>query len=220
MEFTLLAAALTGALALWLGVRYQVQRHPYRHTDKPFDVLLGAAGVGVFAGRVAQMLMSGVNPVRNPLDVLLVRAGIDTVVATVAALITLAWVYRHELQMLDVVAPAALLGLSGWHAGCIWTNSCLGAATGSDLGFTLPGSAVARHPTELYAAAALAVSAYLISRTQRPFIAAGLSLAAAGGVRAATQPIRPSLSGGPMWAYLTAVAVGLLVVGWAQTRAT
>lgn len=220
MEFTLLAAALTSALALWLGVKFRLRRGTYRHPDKPFDVLLGSAGVGVFTGRVAQMLMDGVNPVRNPVDVLLVRAGVDTVTATVAALITLAWVYREDLQMLDIVAPAALLGLSGWHAGCIWTNSCLGAATGSDVGFTLPGSTVARHPTELYAAAALAVSAYFISRARKPFVATGLSLAAAGGVRAATQPIRPSLSGGPLWAYLTAVAVGLVVVGWTRTRAT
>ena len=44
------------------------------------------------------------------------------------------------------------------------------------------------------------------------FVATGLALAAAGAVRAATQPIRPSLTGGPMWAYLTAIALGSAVV--------
>jgi hypothetical protein len=220
MEFTLLAAALTAAAALWLGIRYQLGRHPYDHAEKPFDVLIGAAGVGVFAGRLAAMVASGVNPIARPFDVLLVRAGVDTVVASIAGIVVVGWVYRSDIAALDILAPAALLGLAGWHAGCVWTGSCLGAATGSEFGLRLPGSTIARHPTEIYAAVALVASAYAISRLQRPFMALGLSLAAAGGIRAATQPIRPSLTGGPMWAYLVATAAGLVLTIWAATRTT
>jgi prolipoprotein diacylglyceryltransferase len=212
MEFTLLGAALTGALGLWLGLRLPGVRARAETVDRPWDVLVGAAAIGVFSGRLVEMITVGVNPLTNPFDVILVRGGVDTVAASVGALLTLAWVFRDDLTTLDIVAPAALLGLAGWHAGCLWTGSCLGSATGGDWGFTLPGSSVGRHPTELYAAAALAVFAIVTTRPRTPFVATGLALAAAGAVRAATQPIRPSLTGGPMWAYLTAIALGSAVV--------
>ncbi len=211
MEFTLLGAALTGAIGIWLGLRLPGVRSRAAALDRPWDVLVGAAAIGVFSGRLVEMITAGVNPLTNPFDVILVRGGVDTVAASIAALATLAWVFRSDLTTLDIVAPAALLGLAGWHAGCLWTGSCLGAATGGDWGFTLPGSQVGRHPTELYAALALAMFAVVATRPRTPFVATGLALAAAGAVRAATQPIRPSLFGGPMWAYLAAVAIGLAI---------
>jgi len=211
MEFTLLGAAVTGAVGLWLGLRLPGVRSRSEVLDRPWDVLVGAAAIGVFSGRLVEMVIVGVNPLTNPFDVILVRGGVNTVAASIAAGATLAWVYRSDLTALDVVAPATLLGLAGWHAGCLWTGSCLGAATGGDWGFTLPGSEVGRHPTELYAAIALVAFAFVVSRPRTPFVATGLALAAAGAVRAATQPIRPSLTGGPVWAYLTAVAVGFAI---------
>ena len=211
MEFTLLGAALTGAIGAWIGLRLPGVRARAEALDRPWDVLVGAAAIGVFSGRLVEMITAGVNPLTSPFDVILVRGGVDTVAATIGALATLVWVFRADLTTLDVVAPAALLGLAGWHAGCLWTGSCLGAATGGDWGFTQPGSQVARHPTELYAAAALTVFAVVATRPRAPFVATGLALAAAGAVRAATQPIRPSLTGGPMWAYLAAVAIGLAI---------
>jgi hypothetical protein len=220
MEFTLLGAALTGAFGAWLGLRLPGLRSRVGTLQRPWDVLVGAAAIGVFAGRVVEMISVGVNPLTNPFDVMLVRGGVDTVAASIAALLTLGWVFRRELTALDTLAPAALLGLAGWHAGCLWTGSCLGAATGGDWGFTLPGSTIGRHPTELYAAAALAVSAVLTTRPRTPFVATGLALAAAGAVRAATQPIRPSLTGGPMWAYVAAIAVGSAIAAIARLMAS
>ena len=210
MEFTLLGAALTGAFGIWLGLRLPGVKSRAMALDRPWDVLVGAAAIGVFSGRLVEMVAAGVNPLTNPFDIILVRGGVDTVAASIAALATLGWVFRADLGALDVVAPAALLGLAGWHAGCLWTGSCLGAATGGDWGIVSPAG-VARHPTELYAAAALVVFAVATTRIRTPFAATGLAIAAAGGVRAATQPIRPSLSGGPMWAYLTAVALGFVI---------
>lgn len=212
MEFTLLGAALTGAFGAWLGLRLPAVRKRAASIERPWDVLVGAAAIGVFSGRVFEMIISGVNPLTNPFDIILVRGGVDTVAASVAALATLVWMFRSDLGALDVLAPAALLGLAGWHAGCLWTGSCLGTATGYDWGFTLPGSTIPRHATELYAAAALGVLAVVLTRPQRPFTATGLALASAGAVRAATQPMRPSLTGGPFWAYLGAVVIGLAIV--------
>lgn len=211
MEFTLLGAALTGAFGAWLGLRLPGVRSRTKTLDRPWDALVGAAAVGVFTGRVVEMILAGVNPLTNPFDVILVRGGVDTVAASIAALATLAWVFRSDLSTLDILAPAALFGLAGWHAGCLWTGSCLGTATVGGWGFTLPGSSVGRHPTELYAAVALAILAAVSTRQRPPLVATGLALAGAGAVRGATQPIRPSISGGPLWAYLTAVVVGLAV---------
>ena len=216
MEFTLLGAALTGALGAWLGLRMPSVRDKTADIERPWDVLVGAAAIGVFSGRLFEMIASGVNPVTNPFDVILVRGGVDTVAASIAALGTLAWVFRADLSALDALAPAALLGLSGWHAGCLWTGSCLGTATGGDWGFTLLGSQVGRHPTELYAAAALIAIALVVTRPTGRFAATGLAIAGAGAVRAATQPLRPSLTGGPQWAYLTAVVLGLGIVAYSR----
>ncbi len=210
MEFTLLGAALSGALGIWLGLRLPGVAQRTGTLERPWDVLVGASAIGVFSGRIAEMVSVGVNPLTNPFDVILVRGGVDTVAASIGALATLVWVFRADLTALDVVAPAALLGLAGWHAGCLWTGSCLGDATGGDWGFTSPAG-VLRHPTELYAAAALVLFAFATTRPRTPFVATGLALAAAGAVRAATEPIRPSISGGPTWAYLGAVAAGLAV---------
>lgn len=211
MEFTLLAAALTGAAGAWVALRIPAIRSRARRIDKPWDALIGAAAVGVFFGRVVEMVGAGVNPLTNPFDVILVRGGVDTVGASLAAIATLAWVFRSDLMTLDALASPGLAGLAGWHAGCLWTDSCLGTATGGDWGFTLAGSNVARHPTELYAAAAFVLLAFVAARTTTPFRATGVAIAGAGAVRAATQPIRPSLTGGPLWAYLAAIALGAVI---------
>jgi prolipoprotein diacylglyceryltransferase len=216
MEFTLLAAALTGALGAWLGLRIPAVRARAADIDKPWDVLVGAAAIGVFSGRLFELITSGVNPITNPFDIVLVRGGVDTTAASLAALATLAWVFRSDLVTLDALAPAALLGLAGWHAGCLWTGACLGTATGGEWGLTLPGSDVARHPTELYAAAALVLLAFIVARLETPFVASGVALAGAGAVRAITQPLRPSLTGGPLWAYLTAIVVGAGVAAFGR----
>lgn len=209
MEFTLLAAALTGAAGAWLGLRIPTIRARTEWIDKPWDALIGAAAIGVFVGRVAEMIGAGVNPITNPFDVILIRGGVDTAAASLAAITTLTWVYRSELMALDALAPPALVGLAGWHAGCLWTDSCLGTATGGDWGFTRAGSDVARHPTELYAAVGFLLLAVVVSRFTTPLRATGIAIAGAGAVRAVTQPMRPSLTGGPLWAYLTAIVLGI-----------
>lgn len=202
MEFTLLAAALTGVAALWLALRRG------GHVSE-FDRLLGAAAVGLFAGRLVAMIASGINPLTNPLDILIVRGGVSTVGAALGALVYLAWSTRNDPAILDAVAPATLAGLAGWHAGCLWRGTCLGTATDLPWGWALAGSDVSRHPVELYTAILLAAGAWSLSRIHRPSgVVAALALAVAAGARLVTEPFRPSLTGGPVVWYAAALAVG------------
>lgn len=202
MEFTLLAAALTGVAALWVMLRL---------TDASFllDLALTAAVVGLLAGRLLAMVMAGVNPSTHPLDVLLVRGGVDTVGATVAALAYLLWACRRDIGRLARLAPAAVAGLAGWHAGCLWRGSCLGAAGEVPWGWSLSGSDVVRHPVELYTAALLAMAAFSLTRIRSRPWRLGLALASAAAVRLLTEPLRPSLGDGPAWWYAAAVVVGV-----------
>lgn len=201
MEFTLLAAALTAVAALWLVLRLT-------GNASAADLAVTAAVAGMFVGRLVAMGLAGVNPLTNPLDVLLVRGGVNPVGATVGAVAYLLWATRREETLLGRFGPAATAGLAGWHAGCLWRGSCLGAAGDVPWGWSLPGSDVVRHPTELYTALLLVVATVVLVRW-RGWGRAGLALAAAAGARLLTEPLRPGLGDSPGWWYAAGVAVGL-----------
>ena len=207
MEFTLLWAALTAAALGWVGTRIWPEGLP----DRPADRLLGAGAIGLLVGRGTAMIAQGTNPLLHPGDILVVRGGVHTAGATIGALVAYLWSVRGELRYLDAITPAALLALAGWHGGCLWRGACLG--TTSDLPWALaePGSVVTRHPVELYAALALILAAWAVARLSfRPLLRSGLGLAAAGMVRLLTEPLRLSLTGGPIGWYIAAIAVGLV----------
>jgi prolipoprotein diacylglyceryltransferase len=217
MEFTLLAAAVTAVAAMWLTLRLT------GHAGC-FDLLVTAAVVGLFTGRLVAMVLAGVNPITRPLDILIVRGGVDTVGAAVGAIVYLAWITRDRREILDAVAPAAVAGMAGWHAGCLWRGTCLGAAADIPWGWTLSGSDIVRHPVELYAAGLLVVGAWALTR-----IPAGngrralLAFAAVAGARLVTQPLRPSLSGETAWWYGAAVVLGVtgaILVGRSRSTPT
>lgn len=214
MEFTLLGAALTATIALYLGIRWDAVRANAADCVRDhWDRAVAAAVTGVFAGRVVAMIVDGANPVSR--DLLVVRAGVDTVGATVGAVAVVAWLGRRELALaLDGLAAASLFALAGWHAGCLVRDACLGTATDLPWGIVASSSPVARHPVELYAAALFLGAAFMVSRLRSravlaPFVASGLALAAAGSIRLLTQPVRLSLSGGPVGWYLAAAVVGV-----------
>ncbi len=206
MEFTLLWAALTGVTLAWLGTRIWQDGLP----QKPVDLLIGASAAGLLTGRLAAMMSQGINPVTDPVQIILVRGGVSTGFAVIGALAALAWALRGHLTLLDALAPASLLGLAGWHAGCLWRSACLGAESDLPWAWALEGSTIPRHPVEIYAALALALAAYGVSRLPwSPFARSGIALAAAGMVRLVTQPMRLTLTGGPMGWYVAGIAVGL-----------
>ncbi len=216
MELTLLAAVLTAGAAAYLALRL----HPLDAPDRPLDRLLGAALAGVFVGRIAHLAEAGINPLTNPAQVLLIRGGVDPVWASVAAVATLAWPLRRQLPALDNFGPIALAALGGWHAGCLWRSTCLGVAADVPWAWPLPGSEIGRHPVELYTALLLGLGSWLMTRVRLPVGGpTGLAVGWAAASRLATQPLRPSLDGGPTVFYAVATALGAAVVVWALSRA-
>ncbi|MEX0756593.1 MAG: prolipoprotein diacylglyceryl transferase family protein [Acidimicrobiia bacterium] len=219
MELTLLAAALTGAMSVWIANRLLRTRVS---VDRPTDVLVGAAAVGLLIGRLAAMIGAGVNPVMRPADILIVRGGVSTGFAALGALGVLAWTNRDRLPMaLDQLAPAALAGLAGWHGGCVWRGACLGTASELPWAITSAGTSITRHPVELYAAVGFVVAALVTARfMDRPWTGVGVGLILAGAVRLATEPLRVSITGGPVGWYVAAIVVGIgtAVVGQRLTR--
>jgi hypothetical protein len=215
MELTLLWAALTAFAFAAIGLRAR----PLTDPDRPLDRLIGAALVGLFLGRLVAVMGSGINPLVNPGQILVVRGGVDTVAAGLGGALALAWPLRRRLAALDNLAPPALLALGGWHAGCLWRSTCLGAASELPWAWSLPGSDIDRHPVEIYAALGLVAGALLIARAHRPpGTNTGLAIAVAGLVLLATEPIRPALGPGPAWFYGAAIAIGAAVVGWSSRR--
>lgn len=216
MELTLLWAAITAVALGWLGLRLWSKRLP----PQPFDRFIAATITGLAVGRLTAMMSQGVNPLANPADIIIVRGGVHTGGAAVAFVASLLWSTRHDRGALDALAPATLLGLSGWHAGCLWRGSCLGSASDLPWAWAQAGSAVTRHPVELYAAIALALGALLVSRLPwRDWLRSGSALGLAAAVRLVTEPLRPSLTGGPISWYWAAMAVSLGVVAWSYRPA-
>ena len=221
MEFTLLGAAAIAVAALY-AMLYWEARHGNadRCAGSLFETAVSAGAVGIFIGRIAAMIVDGVNPVTHPADILLVRAGVSTVVATLGALAVFAWSARRELiPMADGIAAAALAGLAGWHAGCVVRDACLGTASDLPWAIAQEGSEITRHPVGLYAAllfaiAAIAIALWKAYRWPGFGVAASAAIAAAGAIRLLTEPMQPSLSGGPMWFYALGIVVGLIGVVW------
>ena len=206
MEFTLLWAALTAIGFAWLGTRIWPERLPDHATDR----MVGAAAAGLLVGRLSAMLLQGTNPLSNPGDILIVRGGVHTGTATAAAIATYLWAAKWKVAYLDATSPAALMGLGGWHAGCLWRNACLGSGSELPWAWAQEGSLISRHPVELYTAVGLMISAWLVSRLPwRLLTKSGVALALAGLVRLLTEPMRPSITGGPVGWYIAAIVVGL-----------
>ena len=222
MEFTLLGAAFVGVIALYGVLYWEARRgNAVACSRNLWDVAITAAMVGLVVGRLAAMVQASVNPLTNLADIIIVRGGVATGPAAAAALATAAWIGRNELwPVVDGLSAGAVAGLAGWHAGCVVRDSCLG--TPSDLPWALAqdGSAVTRHPVEIYAAIILGLTAVFLALWRargrpRPGTPAGLALAMSGVARIVTEPLRPSLGTGPVWWYAAAIVAGVALSAYA-----
>jgi prolipoprotein diacylglyceryltransferase len=225
MEFTLLGAAAMGVGALYAMLWWEAKRGTAADCSRDlWDIALGAVVAGVVVGRLAAMIADGVNPLTSPSDILIVRGGVATGWAALTAICTVGWLARKELwPVADGLAAASLAGLAGWHAGCVTRDACVGTATDLPWAMTQPGSTVGRHPVELYTAALLAVGAIGIavwkSRGRPPAgapVAAGVLIVSV--VRLLTEPLRPTLSGGPTSWYVAGAITGTASVAWLYCR--
>ncbi len=221
MEFTLLGAAVTGVGSFWLMLRWEARRgNAAGCALELWDAGLTAGAVGLIAGRLFAMAQAGISPLTDPAQIILVRSGVSTAGASVAALLTFGFLARRSLrESADAIAPSALAGLAGWHAGTLITNSWLGTVSDLPWAQATSGSDITRHPVELYAAALYLLAAIGIALWKqhgRPPLGtvSGLALSAAGGVRLITETMRISLSGGPIWLYSGALVAGLGLAVW------
>ena len=223
MEFTLLWAAVTAVVPLGLVLRFA----PLPGARKDLgDIVLASAMIGLFVGRIASMLANGVNPIARPGDIIIVRSGVATGWATIGALAWAIWATRPKWRSaLDHAAPAALIGMAGWQAGCLLRDACLGNTTDLPWAMRLDGSAVGRHPTELYAAALFLVGGGVLWWLMRRLpqlggtgLAAGIALAIAGSIRLATEPLRPALGRGPIGWYALAIVGGIALAALGGRR--
>lgn len=224
MEFTLLGAAFVAILGVYAALWYEARRGNAAECTKDlWDIALTATIVGLVAGRLASMVGDGVNPITNPQDIVIIRSGVATGWAALAALAWITWAGRGELvAVADGLAVAALAGLAGWHGGCGIREACLGSQSDLPWAFAQPGSTITRHPVELYAALAYLIVAVAIARLRPlpPGSAAGMALAVAGGVRLGTEPFRPTLAGGPVAWYLAALLAGAVLAAWSWRNRT
>ncbi len=226
MEFTLLWAAATGiGLAVFMGKWEERLGLIPEETGSLSDLVLGAAVAGLISGRLAAMFLSGTNPFTHPGDILIVRSGVDTGFASLGALTFVSLSSRRQFAVtIDALGPAALAGLAGWHAGCLYRGACLGTASSLPWAAAQEGSTITRHPVEIYAALLfLAGGLMLLGMLRRGSGSAGtvgaMALAIAGAIRLATESLRPSLGSGPLGWYLAAIAAGVIGVLVARLRA-
>lgn len=216
MEFTLLSAAATGVGVALLMARWEKSLGLIPdETGSLNDLILGAAVSGLIAGRLAAMVLAGTNPLTHPGDILIVRSGVDTGFASLGALTFISLTSRRALLItIDALGPAAMAGLGGWHAGCLFRGACLGTTSSLPWAVSQQGSTVTRHPVEIYAALLFLVTAcVLLAWLRRGGLSSGVigagALAVAGAIRLMTEPMRPSLGTGPVAWYLAAIAIGL-----------
>ena len=221
MEFTLLGAAAIAAAAAYGMLWWEAKRgNAARCAGNLWETALVSVVAGIFIGRLIAMLIDGVNPLAHPMDVMLVRSGVSTAGAALGTAVAFLGQSRKEpIAMADGISAAALAGLAGWSAGCLARGTCLGTASDLPWAMAQEGSTVTRHPVGIYAAVLLALAAIAIAwwkayRRPAPGMPASVAVVAAAAVRLATEPLQPSLSGGPEWFYAAALIAGLVGVVW------
>ena len=221
MEFTLLAAAAIAGAAAYVMLWWEAKHgNAARCTGNLWEIGLVSTVAGIFIGRIVAMLIDGVSPIVHPMDVILVRSGVSTVGASLgAAAVFVLQGRKNTITMADGISAAALAGLAGWHAGCLVRGTCLGTASDLPWAIAQAGSTVTRHPVGIYAALLLAGAAAGLAwwkAYQRPPAGspAAVAIIAAAGTRLITEPLQPSISGGPVWFYAAALVAGIGGLIW------
>lgn len=220
MEFTLLWAVLLAAAATAAVLWFEAGRtNPPGSARRLGDAALAASLAGILAGRLAAMVAGGNNPLIHPADIVIVRSGVDPGFAALAALAVLALYARHDLwNTVDALAPAALAGLSAWHASGVFRGAWLGTPSGLPWAWAQEGSTVTRHPVAVYAALALGAGAVALQlwkrRAPRPGSVGAAALVVAAVTRLATEPLRLGLGMGPYGWYAAGVVVGIALLLW------
>jgi prolipoprotein diacylglyceryltransferase len=212
MEFRLLFAATLAIAAAALVIGASTRDDPQERRSR-IDLLLGVVMGGILVGRITAMLLAGTNPLLRPADLLVVRGGVDPMAATLGGLTAVVILRRRSApRSLDLLAVPALAGLSAWHGACVLRSACLGSPADLPWAYAEAGSALTRHPVELYTAVIFGVGALLLARarTGTPGVLAGSAIVVAAAIRLVTEPLRPTLGSGRVAAYGVGLAVATL----------
>lgn len=91
---------------------------------------------------------------RFPLDLLYITTGLSFYGGLVGVLLAALWFSRrHGLSLgvlLDLSAPATLLGIAVYRLTCLVRGDCGGAVAASPWGVVFPGASVPRYPVEIW----------------------------------------------------------------------
>ncbi len=148
-----LLAMLLGYLAAeWYAGR-RAPAHGISH-DAVASAATWALVAALVSGRLVAVLRHPGVFVDQPVDILLIRAGINLLGALAGAAIAVAVAVHARrsgvsiLAALDLLALAALAGIATRRAGCVINNACYGKLTGGPLGVLFPGLDQPRYPSE------------------------------------------------------------------------
>lgn len=116
---------------------------------------------------------------------------------------TTIYVRRHGLPwavVADIVAPSIAVGQFFGRMGCFCYGCCYGSPSDLPWAVTFPGHAVARHPTQLYEVAGMAVifclTTWLYGRRKRPGMVMATYLASYAALRFVLEFFRDDYRGG------------------------
>ncbi len=141
----------------------------------------------VVAGRLVFVAREPAVYLERPVDLLIIRSGIDFYGALAGAALVVAWRFPGvRWPALALLALTMLAAVAAQRAGCVLGNHCHGAATDGPLGVPFPGLDGRRYPSQpLEAALAGLLLWALVHAAGRlgPMRIAGLALLGYGVIR-------------------------------------
>ena len=183
-------------------------------------------GLGALVGaRLGYALPRWPVYVSYPLDLLYVTTGLSFYGGLVGLLLAALWFSRRQgvalAYLLDLVTPAAVLGVAVYRLACLVRGDCGGAQADPPLGLVLPGASVPRYPVEIWEGllclALFGLLAWRGDRRAAPGRLALVALVVYPLLRAAADLFRLNLGGWPtpdqLLALLTASLAALAWLG-------
>lgn len=170
-------------------------------------------GAGVVAGRLAFVAREPDVYLQRPVDVLVIRSGIDFYGALAGAALASAWRFPGaRWPALALLALTMLAAVAAQRAGCVIGNHCHGAATDSPFGVLFPGLDGRRYPSQPLEALLAGLLLWALARgtvMRRPMQVVAFTLAAYGLIRFAVDFTRVRIE---VFAGLSASQVGATVM--------
>ena len=193
-----LMIAIGFSLVLWLVTR-SAQRSGLMTADDVMEGGMIGMLSGLFGSRIAHVIEYWQYYKNNWLEIVMVQhGGMVFYGGLLLAMATLGyWCFRKKLnplKVLDLTAPAFLVGIGVGRIGCFLNGCCYGRVTTHPWGMHFPNIAGTVHPTQLYETMATLLGAglayMLSSQLSRPGQQLGLCMVFYGILRFAIETLR------------------------------